>query len=147
MCTVTYIPPSKNRGFILTSNRDEKQFRPTLLPAVYDYKNVKLAYPKDVKAGGSWIAANANGKICCLLNGGLEAHTKQEWHTVSRGTILLDFTASNLGIHNYFGTIELLNVEPFTIVTIEHDGFNIGKLTEFIWDGKCKSIRNLNIYG
>jgi uncharacterized protein with NRDE domain len=144
MCTVTYIPPTEERGFILTSNRDEKEFRPTISPATYLHNDIKLAYPKDEKAGGSWIAVNENNKVCCLLNGAFVAHQKQEFHTLSRGTILLEFTASDLTVHEFFASKELRNVEPFTIVTIEQTKQKIEKLTEFVWDGRDKHFRQLD---
>lgn len=145
MCTVSYIPPTKKSSFVLTSNRDEKEFRPTLPPEIYPYGNCKLVFPKDEKAGGSWIAMNDKGNINCLLNGGFVAHQKQEYHTKSRGTILLDFTTSALSIHEYFAKIDLGNVEPFTIVALRQSNGTIQDFSEFIWDGNDKHFRQLDI--
>ncbi|MBN2820282.1 MAG: NRDE family protein [Bacteroidales bacterium] len=145
MCTVTYIPPNKESSFVLTSNRDEKEFRPTLPPEIYTYVNCKLAFPKDEKAGGSWIAINNKGNINCLLNGGIVAHQKQEYHTKSRGTILLEFTQSLRSTHEYFSQIDLGNVEPFTIIAIRQRERKIQDFTEFIWDGNDKYFRQLDI--
>ncbi len=145
MCTVTYIPPTKVSSFVLTSNRDEKEFRPTLPPEIYTYDNCKLAFPKDEKAGGSWIAINDKGNINCLLNGGIVAHQKQEYHIKSRGTILLEFTQSLHSSHEYFSHIDLENVEPFTIVALKQSKGTIQDLTEFIWDGNNKHFRQLDI--
>lgn len=145
MCTVTYIPPTAESSFVLTSNRDEREFRPTLPPEIYPYGNCKLAFPKDEKAGGSWIAMNDKGNINCLLNGGFIAHQKQEYHTKSRGTVLLEFTASGMSIHEFFTPSDLKNVEPFTIVAIRQRNGKMQDLTEFIWDGNDKHFRQLNI--
>lgn len=145
MCTVTYIPPTKESSFVLTSNRDEKEFRPTLPPEIYPYDNCKLAFPKDEKAGGSWIAMNDKGNINCLLNGGIIAHQKQEYHTKSRGTILLEFTQSLRSTYEYFSQIDLGNVEPFTIVALIQSKGTIQNFTEFIWDGNDKHFRQLDI--
>jgi len=68
MCTVTYIPSTEENGFVLTSNRDEKEFRPTSPPEIYAYGNCKLVYPRDEQAGGSWIAINEKGiSIACSM--------------------------------------------------------------------------------
>ncbi len=143
MCTVTYMPKTIEGSFILTSNRDEREYRPTLPPQTYTNGNVRIAYPKDEKAGGSWIAMNDSANINCLLNGGIVAHQKQEHHTKSRGTVLLDFTASRLSIHDFFAQNNLENVEPFTIVALKHSNGIIQNLTEFIWDGNDKHFRQL----
>jgi hypothetical protein len=67
MCTVTFVPV-KN-GFIFTSNRDEKINRPTISPKIYEDFNFKLMYPKDEKAGGTWIVSKNDGTCIVLLNG------------------------------------------------------------------------------
>ena len=54
MCTITFIPKSNN-DFILTSNRDEAPGRETFPPEIYEEEGVKLLYPKDALAGGTWI--------------------------------------------------------------------------------------------
>ena len=146
MCTVTYIPPSAQNGFILTSNRDEKDFRPTTPPAIYWQNDKKLGYPKDERAGGSWIAANENGRVSCLLNGAYMAHKKQDFHTVSRGTVLLELISSEKPVNEFFRTKSLENVEPLTIVTIEKASGSIKTFNEFVWDGNNKYFSELDIY-
>ena len=145
MCTVTYIPKIIEGSFVLTSNRDERLFRSTISPEIYSYGDCKLVFPKDEKAGGSWIAMNNKGNINCLLNGGFIAHQKQEYHTKSRGTVLLDFTASGMSIDDFFAQNDLKNVEPFTIVALKHNNGMIQNIDEFIWDGNDKHFRQLNI--
>ncbi|MGM0566397.1 MAG: NRDE family protein [Bacteroidota bacterium] len=145
MCTVTYIPPTKENSFVLTSNRDEKEFRPTLPPDIYSYGDCKLVFPKDEKAGGSWIAVNDKGNVNCLLNGGFIAHQKQKHHTKSRGTVLLDFTHSALTAQAYFSQTDLHNVEPFTIVALKQSNGTMQDFEEFIWDGNDKHFRQLDI--
>lgn len=145
MCTVTYIPSGAKNSFILTSNRDEKVFRPTLPPEIYTYENCRLIFPKDKKAGGSWIAMNDKGNVNCLLNGGIIAHEKQKHHTISRGNVLIEFTRSALKVQDYFSGVELGKVEPFTIVALSHENGIVNDLTEFIWDGADKHYRKLDI--
>ncbi len=144
MCTVTYIPGSKENPFVLTSNRDEKDFRPTQQPVGYQHSGLIVTYPRDEKAGGSWIAINEKGKVACLLNGAFTPHTKQEFHTTSRGIILVEFTTSEKNSHEYFSGKNLLSVEPFTIVSIEYTNSFVQDFTEFVWDGQNKHFRQLN---
>ena len=144
MCTVSYIP-GKNRGeFVLTSNRDEKSFRATISPNIYEVENKQLAFPKDELAGGSWIAANNKGRICCLLNGAFVAHQKKSFYVQSRGKILIDLVASDSDPKHYFKEKNLLNVEPFTIISIDKIEEQIIDFSEFIWDGNKKHISELN---
>ena len=144
MCTVTYIPPVSGNSFILTSNRDEKEKRLTVPPAKYKHDMTILVYPKDLKAGGSWIAINDKGKISCLLNGGYTLHKKKDYYAVSRGKLLLDFTASDLSPSQFFEKQDLENVEPFTIISFQESDCIIQNFNEFIWDGNKKNIRKLD---
>ncbi|MEA1898190.1 MAG: NRDE family protein [Bacteroidota bacterium] len=144
MCTVTYIPPTEEKVFILSSNRDEKVFRPTLAPAVYENAGLKICYPRDTKAGGSWIAINDNGRLCCLLNGAYEAHQKKDFHTLSRGKVLVELASSRMGAFEFFSKKDLSAVEPFTIITIDKKNLKIETFNEFIWDGQKKHYRFLD---
>lgn len=144
MCTVSYIPRLHDNSFILTSNRDEKAIRPTISPAIYRNGTIDIVFPKDEKAGGSWIAMNNQGKLNCLLNGGIITHQKQNFHTVSRGNILVGLTSSGLSVSEYFSGKELIHVEPFTIVALEHNSGIVETLIEFIWDGNTKYFRHLD---
>jgi hypothetical protein len=144
MCTVSYIPKKSAGGFVLTSNRDEKVFRPTLAPQIYEAGETKLGFPKDEKAGGSWIAANNNGRLCCLLNGAFEAHEKKENYAQSRGIILIEATSSPKAPEQYFAERNLSEVEPFTIVSVEQKESQISHFSEFVWDGSKKHFRALN---
>ena len=143
MCTVTYIPQAEN-DFILTSNRDEKVFRPTLAPAVYEKAGLKICYPRDSKAGGSWIAMNNQGRLCCLLNGAYKAHQKKDFHTLSRGKVLIELASSTMGAFEFFSKKDLSAVEPFTIITLDRENRKIKTFNEFIWDGKHKNYRFLD---
>jgi len=105
---------------------------------------MKVGFPKDAKCGGSWIAANDNGRLCCLLNGAFTAHKKQNFHTHSRGTILLKLASSLRNVKDYFIDMDLAPVEPFTIVTIDHLAGQILTFNEFIWDGSHKHFRELD---
>lgn len=144
MCTVSYIPGTKKRSFVLTSNRDEKMFRPTIPPHLYAFGKTKVGFPKDEKAGGSWIAANDNGRLCCLINGAFVAHEKKSHYTQSRGNILVELASSSLSPVDFYEAKNLMNVEPFTIVTVETSKNKITHFSEFIWDGSKKHFKELN---
>lgn len=140
MCTVTYLPLS-NHNFILTSSRDvpferEKAFPPT----TYLEDGVNLTYPKDGKAGGTWIGVSDNNRLICLLNGGFEYHTSRTAYRMSRGQILkLLLKAPDL--LGFIDEIDLKDIEPFTLVIINWQSDL--QLSEFVWDGAKKHLKKL----
>jgi hypothetical protein len=144
MCTVTYIPPVNGSSFILTSNRDERVERQTAPPAMYAENGSSLWFPRDMRSGGSWIAINEEGRLCCLLNGAFVPHEKQEYHTLSRGKILMEMAAVHTGVEEYFQERDLSHVEPFTVLTIEHEQGMISHFSESIWDGAEKHYQELD---
>ena len=130
MCTVTFVP-LKDR-FVLTSNRDEKTARPTISPKVYIEKGIKLLYPKDEKAGGTWVVAKNEGTAIVLLNGAFENHKKKSSYLKSRGVILMEMIKASNPI-SHFSSILLKGVEPFTLIVFQNN-----KLMELKWDEKQK---------
>ncbi len=136
MCTVSYIP--LNNGFVLTSSRDELTLRATLKPQIYTDNNNSLVYPKDMVAGGTWIAASHKKQIACLLNGAFQNHTKKASYFKSRGHVLLD--SFNFPSHyEFMAKINLDNVEPFTLLLIDY-GYGL-KFNQLVWDGENKHIQ------
>lgn len=144
MCTVSYIPQKENEGFVLTSNRDEKVFRPTISPEIYTIGETKVGFPKDMQAGGTWIASSDKGRLCCLLNGAFVAHQKRSDYAQSRGVVLLELVSSEQGAFDFFKEKDLLNIEPFTMLTIDQRDGKIRHFSEFIWDGNTKHFRELD---
>ncbi len=138
MCTVTYIPLQD--GFVLTSSRDEKKYRPTIVPKYYRHINSVLIYPRDEVAHGSWIAASQNKKIACLLNGAFNNHVKEDHYAISRGQILLQILDSKL-FEIAFIKLKLSTVEPFTLLLIDYKKHL--NITQLVWDGEHKHIRNI----
>lgn len=132
MCTVSFIP--LQNGFLLTSNRDEKIYRPTIAPQVYIENDLKLLYPKDEKAGGTWIVVKEDGTTIVLLNGAFVNHQKKENYSTSRGVILKEIIKAKQSLL-HFQEMNLDNVEPFTLIIIQN---NI--LTEVKWDEVEKHI-------
>ena len=136
MCTVSFISSGGKR--LITSNRDEHVSRPLALqPREETIGSVKVLFPKDPKAGGTWFALNENGSVAVLLNGGFVNHIPTGDYARSRGLVLLDVIASEQP-YNLLQEMELINIEPFTLVL-----FN-GGLLEFRWDGHQKYFRPLD---
>jgi uncharacterized protein with NRDE domain len=118
MCTVSFLP-KKGNSFILTSNRDEDMLRQTALPfQKYSLNNKSLYYPKDPKAGGTWIATEPNSFTVCLLNGAFKAHTPNPPYNKSRGIVLLDFFKYN-NQYDFIKQYDFSNIEPFTLLFVK----------------------------
>lgn len=137
MCTVSFIASGGKR--LITSNRDEHISRPLALrPQEETIGSVKVLFPKDPKAGGTWFALNENGSVAVLLNGGFVNHVPTGNYARSRGLVLLDVIGSEQP-YELLQEMELINIEPFTLVL-----FN-GSLLEFRWDGHQKYYRPLDV--
>lgn len=140
MCTVTYLPLN-NGDFVLTSSRDVPFSREkSLVPKKYIEDGVEIYYPKDGKAGGTWIGASSKKRLICLLNGGFEYHTSRASYKNSRGIIVKDLLKVD-NIHNELQNINLVDVEQFTLTIVDwNDSL---ELIEFVWDGTIKHIKKL----
>jgi hypothetical protein len=137
MCTVTFIPAGDK--LYLTSNRDEKLLRKRALPPLlYSHEDVRLIYPKDEDAGGTWIALNENGNVAVLLNGGFQSHVSTPPYKKSRGLVFLDIIRSYLPT-NFFLNADFSGIEPFTIIIFQQN-----KLFECRWTGDKKFHKELN---
>lgn len=121
-------------GLLLTSNRDEKSYRPTIEPKIYSENGVKLLYPKDETAGGTWIVAKEDGTCIVLLNGAFENHQKCDHYDKSRGIVLKEIITARQPLF-YFADMNLKAIEPFTLIIFQN-----GTLTKVIWDGVQKHI-------
>jgi len=140
MCTVTYIPLEKN-DFVLTSSRDVPFARERAShPKKYIEESIEMYYPKDGKAGGTWIGVSTKNRLICLLNGGFHYHTSRVSYKKSRGLIVKDLLRVE-DIHEGLNAIDLLNVEQFTLTIVDWNK-NL-ELLEFVWDGKEKHVRTM----
>lgn len=141
MCTVTFLPLDK-MGFVLTSSRDVGYRRPkALAPKTYIEEGVPLLYPKDGKAGGTWIGTSRNNRLICLLNGGFEDHIQKQSYAKSRGLIVKELLIAE-DFEMASETIDLEDIEPFTIVCVTW-GLGSG-LLEFVWDGDTRHLTKLD---
>ena len=137
MCTVTFI--STTNGYIITSNRDEKIVREKAIPPQsYEVNGKQIIFPKDQKAGGSWIVHTEN-KVIVLLNGAQEKHEVKPSYRKSRGLIVLEI-ASAINSIEHWKIIDLSEIEPFTMVLFENN-----KLFELQWNEIQKSQEELAI--
>jgi uncharacterized protein with NRDE domain len=140
MCTVSFV--RVNDAVIITSNRDEHiQRENAAAPHLHQLQNKKLIFPKDARAGGTWFAAADNGLIAVLLNGAFQKHITRPPYRKSRGLILLEIIEANEPL-SFFKTVDLDNIEPFTIVLHQP-----GSLHELRWDGNDKHEKALDING
>jgi len=140
MCTVTYIPLG-NSDFILTSSRDIPFSRERAEhPKIMEEDGVELCYPKDGKAGGTWIGVSEKKRLICLLNGGFEYHTSRTKYAKSRGLIVKELLKTN-DLNEGFQKVDLENVEQFTLTIV--DWHKELELIEFVWDGTKKHIKSM----
>lgn len=132
MCTVTFIPKNHS-DFILTSNRDEAPGRETVFPGIYEEEGVRLLFPKDKVAGGTWIGISSQQRCVCLMNGGFVAHKRKAFYGRSRGLIVKDLLLCP-DVDEYLEKYDFSEIEPFTVILV--DWKNQSQLTEIVWDGE-----------
>lgn len=139
MCTVTILPIEG--GFILTSNRDEKLLRQKAIPPQeYDFNEIKLYFPKDPKASGTWICSSLEFTLC-LLNGAFEKHISNPPYRKSRGLVLLDFFKFN-DPELFSEKYDFSGIEPFTLVMVNHKTLD---LFELLWDEINVNLKSLDL--
>ena len=138
MCTVSFV--SSNGKTIITSNRDEKVLRPSAIkPKNYQINTKNVFFPKDPKAGGTWFAVDENSNVLVLLNGAEEKHILKEKYNRSRGLIVLELIGETSPLEMW-QTIDLENVEPFTLVLFEDQ-----KLYQLRWNEIEKTTLALDV--
>ncbi len=143
MCTVTLLPISnKINGFILTSNRDEAAEREALPPELYTENGIKMLYPKDTLAGGTWIGVSEQKRLICLLNGEFKPHVREDSYRLSRGVVVKDLLEA-VFIDEAVENFNFDNIEPFTIVAVDWN--NELRFLELVWDGKVKHFKDLDL--
>lgn len=139
MCVITFLPLG-NGDFVLTTNRDESPDRPTMPPAIYKSDNVRLLYPKDKIAGGTWVGVSSRCRIAALMNGGFVAHERRSSYRMSRGLIVLKLLEADSSFQ-FFESFNFEDIEPFTIVLIEFSDAPV--LSQIVWDGESLHSKTL----
>ncbi|KAA3621388.1 MAG: hypothetical protein DWQ02_27815 [Bacteroidetes bacterium] len=137
MCTVTYIP-GQGKNFVLTSNRDEAPGRSADEFGILETDGIKITFPRDKGAGGTWIAMASSDRVVCLLNGSYKKHSHQPPYKRSRGIMVLDFF-KYAGAKDFFDQYDFDGMEPFTLVIVEY-----GKLWELRWDEESTHVKSLD---
>lgn len=130
MCTVSLIPIN-SEVFVLTSNRDESPQRSVINPDVYAHNGCNLLFPKDKKAGGTWIGASCKNRALCLLNGAFVKHNHMSNYTKSRGLIVKDLLAVD-DIVKTIKSYKFDKIEPFTLIIA--DWISEIRFFELVWD-------------
>ena len=141
MCTITLVPhPDSMNGFILTSNRDEAVSRETIPPQTEIHKGTKLFFPKDEKAGGTWLGVSEHCRCICLMNGAEKPHVRKAEYRKSRGVVVKDFL-SRKKLKKVIREYDLEDIEPFTMIIVDwHNGLIF---FELLWDGKNRNLTKL----
>ncbi|HMQ62211.1 MAG TPA: NRDE family protein [Flavilitoribacter sp.] len=129
MCTVTFLP-RENGNFVLTSNRDEAPKRSPQSLSTTFRSGQELLFPKDTRAGGTWIAASSDNRLVCVLNGAFEKHAHQPPYRRSRGLMALDFF-DYANPADFAREYHWEGIEPFTLIVWDR-----GQLWEIRWDEK-----------
>lgn len=131
MCTLTYIPHSKD-GFLFTTNRDESPLRaPARRPERRKIGDREVLFPVDGQAGGTWVAVADDRRTACLLNGAYERHQMGGTYRLSRGIMVLE-SFNYADFDAFVSGFDFEGIEPFTFVSYEK-----GRLEEIRWDGKA----------
>lgn len=141
MCTVTYLPGGNNK-FILTSSRDEQVLRKKAFPPQkYLIDQHAVYYPRDMQAGGTWIATSESSFTLCLLNGAFQKHVHQPPYSKSRGIMLLDFFKFN-DVNVFTAGYDFNGIEPFTLLLL--DNASHLQLYELRWDGNSTELKEIS---
>lgn len=139
MCTVTFLPIG-DKDFVLTSNRDESPARRTIEPRIYEDEGIRLLYPKDELAGGSWIGTSSRNRVLCVLNGGYTFHERKPPYKTSRGLIMIELLKTE-DLIGFIREFDWSGIEPFTLIAVD---WNHGlHLYELVWDGKKENLTKL----
>lgn len=126
MCTVTFVPTTD--GFFFTSNRDEAPGRSPDQLTQSVIQDTPILFPRDTKAGGTWIAVTASQRLICILNGAFERHRHRPPYRRSRGLMALDFFFFSSAT-DFVRSYNFSGMEPFTLIVWEQ-----GQLWDIRWD-------------
>ena len=137
MCTVTFVPTEE--GFVFSSNRDEDPQRAAQNLVEDECGDLKVYFPQDKGASGTWFAYSNADQFACVLNGAFEPHQRKEFYTMSRGIMALayfDYTT----IDEFINTFNFEGMEPFTLIL-----YNKGDFKELKWDEVELHVRSLSV--
>ena len=136
MCTVTWLWESER--FTLLFNRDEQRTRlPAEPPRIWDVDGHTILAPRDGQAGGTWLAANRQGLVVCLLNYYERepgSASRQGEAPESRGLLVLEAaTGSNLAaLTESLAERSLSRMRPFHLLAFDT---RASRGRYWLWDG------------
>ena len=132
MCTVSWLsrPPG---GYDVFFNRDEQPTRPAKRPERSLTEGVPYLAPRDVEAGGTWIAVNAFGVTVSMTNQYPRPAPAPPVNPVSRGLLLASLVdaASLADVEQRVHRLRLERYRPFAIAAFEPTGSPMS----LRWDG------------
>ena len=137
MCTVTFIPTKE--GFVFSSNRDEDPQRAAHNVVVDTRGDLKVYFPQDKGASGTWFAYSNADQFVCVLNGAFEPHQRKEFYTMSRGIMALAYF-DYATIDEFINAFNFEGIEPFTLIL-----YNKGDFKELKWDEVELYVRSLSV--
>lgn len=139
MCTVTVIPlphaqAGSPAGFRLVTNRDENRLRPPAeAPSEHRIGGVRVCWPTDRSAGGTWVSVNDLGLALTLLN--LNPVTPPDLPPAdalrSRGLLIPDLAhlPHAAAAANALASMTLAHYAPFRLLAVDAAG-----VIEARWD-------------
>jgi uncharacterized protein with NRDE domain len=140
MCVLTYVPIGQ-KGFIVTSNRDENIARSKAKPPKkISVNGHELFCPIDPNSMGTWIATSQTYTIV-LLNGGDKKHEHKPPYRQSRGQVILNFM-QYLTVESFYDNYEFQAMEPFTLVIFKNNDRN--DISEIKWSSDHKTFKKIN---
>lgn len=135
MCTVTVIA-MPGGGYRLVHARDELRTRaPGLAPQQELVDGTRAWLPRDPDAGGTWLAARADGLTLGLLNVNIPPNGRPE-PTTSRGHIITDLLggADALSAAQAWTALDLTPYAPHRLIAVGRVGAAC-RVFECRWDG------------
>ncbi len=105
MCLITFQwQPDDENTLILSANRDEFFHRPT--EALHPWPEIEGIYAgKDLSQSGTWLGVHKNGRFAALTNH-RDMTIEEPKNPISRGSLAVDFLASNIGPLEYLQSLE-----------------------------------------
>jgi hypothetical protein len=141
MCTVAFLP-TEGGGFLLGHNRDESRRRTRgLRPRRRTRGGRAWIAPQDPDGGGTWLAANDSGLVCCMLNAVHIEPARLPADPPSRGKLLWRLAH----LDRLDGFVEAMkrpnppmeSLRGFHLVVAEPErGGRPARVSRFRWDGR-----------
>lgn len=133
MCTLSW-RREPDGAYEVFFNRDEKKSRSVAEPPrVHGGSDGRFLAPVDPDGGGTWMLANRQGLLVCLLNRWHEESPVLKEPILSRGRLVMDMGGmENVpAVEERLRMVDLRAVRPFTMV-----GFDLVGERAWNWNGR-----------